>query len=85
MRPSLLVLINKMDDEAGQTKATWHRIVRDSREHLAFDSLQQREQLRALRIHAHGLGVASDDKKNLTLCRPPFLLGQLASLYVSQK
>ena len=74
-----------MDYEAGQSKATWHRVARDGQEHLAFDSLQQREQLRALRIHAHGLGVAPDDKKNVTLCRPPFLLGQLASLYVSQK
>lgn len=74
-----------MENDVGLAKASWHRITRNQKQCLAFDNQEQRELLRTLKIHVFGMGIEITDKKNSTLSRPPFVLGELASLYIEHK
>lgn len=60
-------------------------IDRNGKQHLLFSSPAIAEDLKKLNVYPIGLGVEPSDKKNLTLKRSPFVLGELATLYLSAK
>ena len=58
---------------------------RKDKSHLVFSSPQIAESLKRISIYPIGLGIDPADKKNMNSKRSPFILGELATLYVAQK
>lgn len=60
-------------------------VERRGKRHLLFSCPETAETLKKMNVYPIGLGIDPSDKKNVTAKRSPFILGELATLYVAFK